>query len=224
MELDRSLVSGSMALLVMKLLEDGDKYGYEMIEALRLRSDDTFHLKAGTLYPLLHTLEEKGLVTAYEGRQRWKTRRYYRLTEQGRSALREKEAAWNAYARAVHQVLRGGAAVAKPETILDYLDAAGHAISWRRARGPLLLELRHHLEDQCRALEDEGKTPAEAERLAVEEMGDPEETGAALDALHRPCPQRGPLVMIVLLALAGAFCGWCSPPGRNMKPPTLFPP
>ena len=92
--------------------------------------------------------------------------------------------------------------MAKPETILDYLDAAGHAISWRRARGPLLLELRHHLEDQCRALEDEGKTPAEAERLAVEEMGDPEETGAALDALHRPCPQRG----------------------RNMKPPTLFPP
>ena len=95
--------------------------------------------------------------------------------------------------------------MAKPETILDYLDAAGHAISWRRARGPLLLELRHHLGDQCRALEDEGKTPEEAERLAVEEMGDPEETGAALDALHRPCPQRGPLVMIVLLALAGGF-------------------
>lgn len=109
MELDRSLVSGSMALLVMKLLEDGDKYGYEMIEALRLRSDDTLHLKAGTLYPLLHTLEEKGLVTAYEGAAAaGKTRRYYRLTEQGRSALGEKEAAWNAYARAVHQVLRGG--------------------------------------------------------------------------------------------------------------------
>ena len=66
MEIDKSLVSGSMALLVLKLLEDGDKYGYEMIEELKRRSDNTFHLKAGTLYPLLHGLEEKGLVTAYE--------------------------------------------------------------------------------------------------------------------------------------------------------------
>ena len=66
MEADKSLVSGSMALLVLKLLEDGDKYGYQMTSELKARSEDVFHLKAGTLYPLLHTLEEKGLVTAYE--------------------------------------------------------------------------------------------------------------------------------------------------------------
>ena len=92
MELDKSLVSGSMAMLVLKLLEDGDKYGYQMIEELRRRSDDTFHLRAGTLYPLLHGLEEKGLVTAYEGEAAaGKPRRYYRLTKQGRGALQEKE-------------------------------------------------------------------------------------------------------------------------------------
>lgn len=113
MELDRSLVSGSMAMLVLKLLEDGDKYGYQMIEELRRRSDDTFHLKAGTLYPLLHGLEEKGLVTAYEGEAAaGKPRRYYRLTKQGRGALREKEAAWDRYARAVGRVLKGGACLA----------------------------------------------------------------------------------------------------------------
>ena len=66
MDLDKSFISGSIPLLVMKLLEDGDLYGYQMIEELRRRSDDTFHLKAGTLYPLLHGLEEKGFVTAYE--------------------------------------------------------------------------------------------------------------------------------------------------------------
>ena len=59
MELDKSLVSGSMALLVMKLLEGRDMYGYQMIEELKRRSDDTFHLKAGSLYPLLHGLEGK---------------------------------------------------------------------------------------------------------------------------------------------------------------------
>ena len=110
MEMDKSLVSGSMALLVLKLLEDGDKYGYQMIEELRRRSDDTFHLKAGTLYPLLHGLEEKGLVTAYEREATaGKPRRYYHLTERGGAALREKEESWNVYARAVGRVLRGGA-------------------------------------------------------------------------------------------------------------------
>jgi len=110
MELDRGLINGSMALLVLKLLEDGDKYGYQMIEELERRSDDTFHLKAGTLYPLLHGMEEKGLVTAYEQEAAaGKPRRYYHLTKQGTSALEEREAAWNAYAQAVGRVLRGGA-------------------------------------------------------------------------------------------------------------------
>ena len=105
MELDKGLVSGSMALLVLKLLEDGDKYGYQMIEELKRRSDDTFHLKAGTLYPLLH-----GLVTADEREAAaGKPRRYYHLTKEGGAALREKEASWNAYASAVSRVLRGGA-------------------------------------------------------------------------------------------------------------------
>ena len=109
MEIDKGLVSGSMALLVLKLLEDGDKYGYQMIEELKRRSDDTFHLKAGTLYPLLHGLEEKGLVTAYEQEAAaGKPRRYYRLTKEGGAALREKEESWNTYARAVSRVLRGG--------------------------------------------------------------------------------------------------------------------
>lgn len=110
MDLDKSLVSGSMTMLVLKLLEDGDLYGYQMIEELKRRSDDSFRLKAGTLYPLLHSLEEKGLVTAFEKASvSGKARRYYRLTEQGSKTLREKESAWERYARAVVRVMRGGA-------------------------------------------------------------------------------------------------------------------
>lgn len=114
MELEKSLVSGSMSLLVLKLLEDGDLYGYQMITELRQRSEEAFRLKAGTLYPLLHSLEEKGLVTAYERTaESGKARRYYHLTKQGQGALREKESAWNAYARAVGRVLKGGASLAR---------------------------------------------------------------------------------------------------------------
>ena len=109
----KDLVPGSAQMLLLRLLAERDMYGYQMIEELRHRSDDTFHLKAGTLYPLLHGLEEKGFVTAYEQEAAaGKPRRYYHLTDQGHAALREKETSWNIYARAVGKVLRGGACCA----------------------------------------------------------------------------------------------------------------
>ena len=74
MAIERALVSGSMAMLVMKLLSEKDMYGYEMIDTLRQKSQNVFELKAGTLYPLLHSLEEKGLLTVYEQDVAGKTR------------------------------------------------------------------------------------------------------------------------------------------------------
>lgn len=68
MEADKSLVSGSMALLVLKLLEDGDKYGYQMTSELRQRSEDVFHLKAGTLYPSSTAWRKKGWSPPTSGR------------------------------------------------------------------------------------------------------------------------------------------------------------
>ena len=57
MKIDKSLLSGSTTLLVLSLLRGGDMYGYEMISELSRRSDRTFELKEGTLYPILHGLE-----------------------------------------------------------------------------------------------------------------------------------------------------------------------
>ena len=109
MELDKNLVSGSLPLLVLKLLEEREMYGYQMIKELQDRSDDSFRLKAGTLYPLLHSLEEKGFVTACERKsETGRLQRCYRLTRQGGHALREKETAWEQYAQAVQKVLKGG--------------------------------------------------------------------------------------------------------------------
>ena len=51
--MDKSLTSGSMGMMLLKLLSEKDMYGYEMIETLRQRSQNVFELKAGTLYPLL---------------------------------------------------------------------------------------------------------------------------------------------------------------------------
>ena len=66
MAIEKSLVSGSMTMLILKLLSEKDMYGYEMIDTLRQQSQNVFELKAGTLYPLLHSLEDKGFLTVYE--------------------------------------------------------------------------------------------------------------------------------------------------------------
>ena len=104
MGIDKGWMAGSTAMLLLRLLEERDRYGYQMIEELRRRSDHTFDLKAGTLYPLLHGLEEKGWITSYQGEGGGRTRKYYHLTEKGRRELKEKRAEWDRYTRAVSRV------------------------------------------------------------------------------------------------------------------------
>ena len=105
MSIDKSLVSGSMSMLILRLLSEKDMYGYEMIDTLRKRSENVFELKAGTLYPLLHSLEEKTLLTSYEREASGKTRKYYHITKEGENLLRKKREEWNQYAKAVTNVL-----------------------------------------------------------------------------------------------------------------------
>ena len=106
MKIEKSLLSGSTPMLILSLLKDGDKYGYEMVETLAKRSDDTFQLKEGTLYPLLHALEKEKFVESYSktapnGRER----KYYRLTRSGREQLEHKEKEWRLFSEKVNAVL-----------------------------------------------------------------------------------------------------------------------
>ena len=113
MPIDKSLLSGSTGMLLLRLLEERDMYGYQMIEQLRQRSDDTFSLKAGTLYPLLHTLETQRLVESYEqAADGARVRKYYHLTKEGRAALAEKTREWACFSGAVERVLKGGGRLA----------------------------------------------------------------------------------------------------------------
>lgn len=107
MTVDKSLTSGSTGMLLLKLLEEKDMYGYEMIQTLREKSENVFELKAGTLYPLLHGMEEKGYVTSYEQEAVGKMRKYYGLTKSGKKQLRSKEEEWKEYTKAVANVLGG---------------------------------------------------------------------------------------------------------------------
>ena len=106
MKLDKGLIAGSSTLLVLTLLEKEDMYGYQMITELSRRSNDTFQMKEGTLYPILHALEKNKYLSAYEQEApTGRVRKYYRLTPRGREFLVEKKAEWEQFSHGVDQVL-----------------------------------------------------------------------------------------------------------------------
>ena len=97
-------------LLVLSLLAGEDMYGYQMILELARRSDHTFEMKEGTLYPVLHGLERQGYVEAYQQEaSTGRVRKYYHLTRRGEAALKKEAEAWKEYAGAVNAVLRSSA-------------------------------------------------------------------------------------------------------------------
>ena len=109
MSVDKSLISGSTTMLILKLLESKDMYGYQMIEELLKQSNETFKLKAGTLYPILHNLENTGMVESYDDNaDSARVRKYYHLTKKGKKLLTDKQEEWKQYTNAVNSVLNGG--------------------------------------------------------------------------------------------------------------------
>ena len=105
----------------------------------------------------------------------------------------------------VFEVYWKGACSVAREVLGDYLAAVGAQVRWRRARKPLLRELSDHIADQAADYRAQGLEGEAALTRAVDEMGDPEEVGRALDRLHRPQNRWGIALAALLLAIAGVF-------------------
>ena len=105
---DKNTLPGGTAMLVLALLKEREMYGYQMITELARRSDHTFELKEGTLYPILHTLEADRLVTVREKEaETGRVRKYYRITRKGLKVLEEKKEEWNVFTEKVNAVVCG---------------------------------------------------------------------------------------------------------------------
>lgn len=102
---ERNVLSGNTSMLILKLLQEKDMYGYEVIETLRERSQNVFAMKAGTLYPLLHSLEDQHLLTVYEKAVAGKLRKYYHITKEGNRELSRKQEEWGKYTKAISDVM-----------------------------------------------------------------------------------------------------------------------
>ena len=110
MKFDKGLIAGSSTLLVLTLLESGDMYGYQMIEELSRRSNDAFQFQEGTLYPILHGLEQEKCVRSYEKEApTGRVRKYYHITKKGLKRLEEKREEWRFFTEKVNGVVYGDA-------------------------------------------------------------------------------------------------------------------
>ncbi len=108
MKINKGLMKGSTTVLVLSLLENEDMYGYQITQVLKQKSENVFELKEGTLYPLLHGLENDNAVEAYWfDADNGKRRKYYKLTKKGKKLLKEKKQEWQTYTKAVNSVIGG---------------------------------------------------------------------------------------------------------------------
>lgn len=106
--MDKRYMALGTSMLVLRLLEQKSMYGYQIIRELEQQSRMVFRLQEGTLYPVLHGLEQQGAVvsvqrTAENGRMR----KYYEITSHGRKLLQDKTEEWKTYETAVNQVMGG---------------------------------------------------------------------------------------------------------------------
>lgn len=108
MKINKELLKGSTAVLILKMLDHKDMYGYEIIKEMQQRSGGVFEFKEGTLYPILHALETDELVSAYWEVKESRSRKYYRITPKGQKQLLDKKQEWNVFRNAVDRVLGEG--------------------------------------------------------------------------------------------------------------------
>ena len=101
------LKKGSIQLCLLALLAAEAKYGFQLIKEMRELSGGFFDVKEGTLYPALRRLEERGFVrSAWVERDVGVPRKYYTLTDRGRTALAEAKAVWTDMERSMDTILR----------------------------------------------------------------------------------------------------------------------
>lgn len=106
---EKQMKKGVLEMLVLKMLADTPKYGYQIIQELKEKSGEVFSLKDGTLYPVLYRLEDDGFVTSEwsEGDGKQVPRKYYRITPDGQEALLQIQNVWQRISGGVEQIMEG---------------------------------------------------------------------------------------------------------------------
>lgn len=94
-KLKKSTLDGNVETLVMAILLDGPSYGYQIVRDLNERAGGLLKMGEGTVYPVLHRLEQRELIAGrWEQKGNGRPRKYYRLTAKGRRAMADNARQW----------------------------------------------------------------------------------------------------------------------------------
>lgn len=106
MNLSKDLVAASSTPMVLGVIREGETYGYEIVKRVAELSGGELEWTEGMLYPLLHRLEQQGLLTS-----RWhaapdsnRRRKYYAITETGQHTLLQQQQQWLLITKALNKV------------------------------------------------------------------------------------------------------------------------
>ena len=94
-------------MLVLRLLEKEEKYGYQLISELKDKSDEMFSLKEGTLYPILYRMKDDEIVQSRwsEPKDKEVSRKYYAITQKGKNSLDELKELWIKFSKNVTLIM-----------------------------------------------------------------------------------------------------------------------
>lgn len=104
---EQQMKKGVLSMLILKLLEHEEKYGYQLIQELGEQSDGLCSLKEGTLYPILYRLEDEGCIRSHWNRPvgREVSRKYYTITPEGTQTLQAWHQSWTRFSACVNHMM-----------------------------------------------------------------------------------------------------------------------
>lgn len=106
---EQQMKKGVLDMLILKLLTQEEKYGYQLIQELKEKSGGRITLKEGTLYPALYRLEEEGWIQSHwsVANDKEVSKKYYKITPEGEAALEEILNIWQDFSYCVEQIMEG---------------------------------------------------------------------------------------------------------------------
>ncbi len=107
-ETNPSFMNGVPELLILRLLQKEEMYGYEIVQAIHSRTDAVIAVGEGVVYPVLHGLEREGALTSRRKTVNSRSRIYYSVTPVGSHRLADLSEVWTNLAAAIQKVLTGG--------------------------------------------------------------------------------------------------------------------
>jgi PadR family transcriptional regulator PadR len=106
-ETNPNFMNGIPELLILRLLEEQEMYGYQIVQAIRTRTDAVITLGEGVVYPVLHGLERDGALRSKRKTVNGRNRVYYSITRLGSRRLADRSRTWTNLAEAIRNVLTG---------------------------------------------------------------------------------------------------------------------